>query len=70
MNSTAKYKLIRADRPSQEFSFRAIGQVFDVEETRLVDAGKGRFGLPNPTFESQRAIGQMSPKFIAIFEKI
>lgn len=61
MNSRAKYKLIRADRPNSEFSFRAIGQFFDVEEAKGREMNTMKYEL---VFEgSARPVGYRFPRY-------
>jgi hypothetical protein len=61
------YRLIAVLRPQQEFSARKTGETFEVEESRLVPAGNGKMGLPNPA--RVEADWTSGPKYIATFEE-
>jgi len=64
-----KLRLTKVLRPQQEFKSREVGNVFEIEEDRLVAlagtprAQHGQWGVANP------AASPMGPKFIALFEE-
>lgn len=60
------FKLLAVLRPQQEFKSREIGNVFAVDETRLVVTPDGKYALPNPA----AVPGYMGPKSIALFEEV
>ena len=60
------FKLTAVLRPQQEFTSREIGNVFAIDESRLVPTGDGKYALPNP----DAVPGYMGPKSIALFEEV
>ena len=59
------FTLIAVLRPQQEFKSREIGNVFAVDETRLIMTTDGRYSLPNP----DAVPGYMGPESVALFEE-
>ena len=65
-----RLRLTNVLRPQQEFKSREVGNIFEIEEDRLVALGGTPYAQHGQWGVANSAASPMGPKFIAVFEEV